>query len=116
MTFTKISALFLLLVMELHANEGALLFDGNCATCHLQTKTLSAPSALEIQTSYKSAHADKKDFIASMSAWVAEPNAKTSRMPEAIKKHGLMPELGYDLQTLQAISAYIFESDFSKKI
>jgi len=50
-----------------------------------------------------------------MSTWIAKPDAITSLMPEAVKKHGLMPELGYDTQALQDISAYIYENNFSKK-
>ena len=50
-----------------------------------------------------------------MSKWVFKPNAKTSIMLDAIKKHELMPELGYDLSTLREISSYIYDTDFTKK-
>ena len=114
--FTKISVFLSLVITGIYADEnGALLFGGNCATCHLQSRTLSAPSIFEIQTRYKSIFADKEAFVLWMSTWIAKPDAITSLMPEAVKKHGLMPELGYDTQALQDISAYIYENNFSKK-
>ena len=36
-------------------------------------------------------------------------------MSDAIRKYELMPELGYDLDTLEKISTYIYETDFTKK-
>jgi hypothetical protein len=36
-------------------------------------------------------------------------------MHDAIKKHGLMPDLGFDKETLRDISAYIYETDFTKR-
>jgi len=47
-----------------------------------------------------------------MSKWVKKPNGKTSLMDDAIKKHGLMPELAFDLSTLKEITEYIYDTDF----
>jgi mono/diheme cytochrome c family protein len=94
---------------------GALLFHGNCITCHAETKTLSAPSMTEVRENYLRAFAKKEEFVAYMSNWVHNPNKENSIMLEAVEKHGLMPELGYDKETLQTISAYIYETDFTKK-
>ena len=58
---------------------------------------------------------NKEDFVAYMSEWVKDPNAGTSLMDGAIKKYELMPQLGYDLSTLKDISAYIYDTDFTKK-
>ena len=33
-------------------------------------------------------------------------------MHDAIKKYELMPELGYDLDTLKSIAEYIYDTDF----
>ena len=35
-------------------------------------------------------------------------------MSGAIKKYELMPELGFDLDTLRQISEYIYNTDFTK--
>ncbi|MFA6193172.1 MAG: cytochrome C [Sulfurimonas sp.] len=107
---------FLILSFNANADEkGSLLFQGNCATCHFETKTVSAPSVVNFKQKYITAFAKKEDFVEYMSAWVHKPKEETSIMLEAVNKHGLMPELGFDLDTLRTISAYIYETDFSKK-
>lgn len=99
----------------LHASSaGELYFSGNCVTCHHPTKTISAPSVAEFKKRYKSAFADKKEFVNYMSKWVLKPTEKGSLMQDAIQKHGLMPELGFDEETLREIAAYLYDTDFTK--
>ena len=93
----------------------ALLFHGNCTTCHNETKTLSAPSVIEFKENYLRAFSIKKDFVEYMSQWVINPSEETSIMLDAIKKHELMPQLGFDISTLREISTYIYDTDFTKK-
>ena len=106
----------LLLVVNLQASEYAsLLFHGNCTTCHFETKTVSAPSVIEFKQRYLNAFAQKDEFVKYMSLWVQHPKKESSIMHDAIKKHKLMPELGFDLETLEIISEYIYETDFVQK-
>ncbi|MDT8338811.1 MAG: cytochrome C [Sulfurimonas sp.] len=95
-------------------NLGALLFSGNCITCHHPTKTISAPSAAEVKKRYKEAFEDKEEFVSYMATWVKKPTPEGSLMHDAIKKYGVMPELGFDEETLRVISKYIYENDFTK--
>ena len=97
------------------ANFDSLLFHGNCVTCHAEHTSISAPSITSIKENYLRAFPKKEDFVAYMSKWVEHPNADTSIMLEDIKKYELMPELGFDRSTLEIISAYIYETDFSKE-
>jgi len=110
-------AFFMMFISALSfANDaGSLLFNGNCLTCHNETKTLSAPSVLEFKDRYMKAFQTKEQFVSYMSKWVKNPQEKTSLMHDAIKKHGLMPDLGFDMQTLIDISSYIYETDFKKR-
>lgn len=109
--------LLLLLTIIFYSNTDAsykaLLFNGNCITCH-KTDNLnkSAPTIQEIQSNYKNAFPNKKDFVDYMSVWVVNPNAKTSLMNSAINKYGLMPELGYDKVTIEEIAEYIYDTEF----
>ena len=106
---------FILLALHVEANDmNSLLYNGNCITCHKDTKATSAPSMLEIQTRYKSAFAKKEDFISYMAKWVENPSKDGSLMSDAVKKYGLMPHLSFDEQTLIDISTHIYETDFSK--
>lgn len=105
----------LLFISNLTAdNFKSLLFSGNCVTCHLENESNSAPSVIEFKERYKSAFPNKKEFVDYMSTWVQYPKKETSLMDDAIKKYELMPELGFDLETLREISEYIYETDFKK--
>ena len=100
----------------LMADESAsLLFNGNCIACHKETKEESAPSVVEFKKRYKDAFKTKKEFVEYMSKWVANPDEKTSLMDDAIKKHGLMPQLGFDEDTLHEITSYIYDTNFTKR-
>ena len=112
----KTTFIFLLLTLQLQAtNYDALLFHGNCTTCHFENETVSAPSVVAFRAHYLSAFPQKKDFVDSMATWVEHPKEETSLMHDAIEKHGLMPEMAFDIETLRTISAYIYDTDFSKK-
>lgn len=98
------------------ANDiSSLLFHGNCVTCHHETKSISAPSATEIRTRYKDAFKNKEEFVLYMTGWVLNPSYDGSLMHDAIKKHGLMPELGFDEETLKTVCEYIYETDFKEE-
>ena len=108
--------IFFLFTLTLSAIDmRSLLFHGNCITCHAEHKTVSAPSITLIKEKYLQAFPQKKEFITFMSQWILTPNKETSIMLDSIQKHGLMPELGYDISTLEEISAYIYETDFTHK-
>ncbi len=94
---------------------GGLFFSGNCITCHHPTKTISAPSVVELKKRYMHAFKTKEEFVSYMATWVKKPTQDGSLMHDAIAKHGLMPELAYDEETLKSICEYIYETDFTKK-
>ena len=105
-----------MLISNLKAdNNSSLLFNGNCITCHKETKTISAPSVVEFKKRYMSAFGKKEEFVDYMSTWIQDPKQETSLMQDAIKKHGLMPHLGFDKETSRDISAYVYETDFNKR-
>jgi len=109
----KTTIILLLLSFNLQAtNYDALLFHGNCTTCHFETEAVSAPSVVEFRARYISAFPNKKEFVDYMAKWVHQPHEETSLMHDAIEKYGLMPELAFDLETLKSISNYIYETDF----
>ncbi len=106
---------FLALFLSIaHADDGELLFQGNCVTCHYPNKSISAPSIQKVRAIYKSAFQDKKDFIYYMSEWVLHPSYDTAMMSDAVTKYKLMPQLAYEKEVLEEIAAYIYENDFAK--
>ena len=96
-------------------NLGSLLFHGNCTTCHYETQAVSAPSVLELKNRYVTAFPNKEDFVAYMSKWVQHPTLEGSIMIDAVNEYNLMPELAFEKSALESISAYIYDTDFSKK-
>lgn len=106
---------FLLTLFIYAQDNGSLLFHGNCVTCHHETKTISAPSSSEFRQRYKDAFSSKEEFVSYMSKWVKKPSYEGSLMHDAIKKHGLMPDLAFDEDTLKIICTYIYETDFIKE-
>jgi len=93
---------------------GSLLFHGNCITCHFETETVSAPAIVDVQRHYKSAFAKKEDFVKYMSQYVIKPKKELSIMQQAIDKHGIMPELGYEMEVAREIAEYIYDTDFNR--
>lgn len=104
--------LFLFLQISFADKYSALLFNGNCITCHDEKKPLSAPSVKIIKKRYLEAFPQKQKFVSFMSKWVLKPKRETSIMHDMIEKYELMPELGYDIDTLEKISAYIYDTTF----
>lgn len=94
------------------ASLGETLFNGNCVTCHEIHTTNSAPSIKEVKVRYHKAFDSKEKFVTFMVEWITKPDAKTALMPEAIKKHGLMPLLGYDKESLTEIATFLYEHPF----
>jgi len=93
---------------------GALLFHGNCVTCHYELKEKSAPAMIEVRRRYLIAFPQKKEFVKYLSEWVHKPSKEGSIMQDAIKKHGLMPQLAYEKDVLKDIAEYIYKTDFTK--
>jgi mono/diheme cytochrome c family protein len=91
---------------------GETLFNGNCVTCHKIDTPNSAPTIGEIQMRYKKALPTQENFVGFMARWVQKPDAKTALMPEAISHYGLMPELGFDQETLEEIARYLYQTKF----
>lgn len=88
---------------------GETLFNGNCVTCHALSVPNSAPSTKEIQTAYKKAFDTKEKFVTFMVDWIRKPNSKTAIMQDAVKKYELMPNLGYDRDSLQEIASFLYD-------
>ncbi|WP_226966457.1 cytochrome C [Sulfurimonas sediminis] len=107
--------LFFLTTFLQASQNSALLFHGNCTTCHFETKSVSAPAMMEVRTRYLNAFPDKKDFVREMTEWVHKPNEERSIMQDAIDKYELMPNLAFEKDVLQDIAAYIYETDFTKQ-
>ena len=101
------------LSIELFASSyGETLFQGNCVSCHDTLQTISAPAMKEVQSVYKQRFTTKEAFKTFMVTWISKPSEKEALMPSAIKKHGLMPQLGYDKPSLESIAEFLYDAHF----
>ncbi len=91
------------------ADDGGLLFNGNCATCHHLQKASSAPTINEIRERYLQAFPNKHEFINYLSSFVLNPSAKKSLMHDKIEKYGLMPQLVFEKESVKSIASYIYD-------
>ena len=110
--FLTLLLLIQLLTTNIFASNASLLFYGNCTACHMDNAKISAPKFWEIKENYKRAYPIKRDFIKAMSVWVNDPEEESSIMHQAVKQYKLMPKLYYNLNVLEEIAAYIYETDF----
>ncbi len=116
---SKIKYLFIIFVFycfmhNLQASSSGysrLLLYGNCITCHHPTKSISAPSLKIIKQRYHDAFNNKDLFVSYMVQWVYKSTKKGSIMHDMIDKYELMPQLGYQKDTLEEIAEYIYENE-----
>ena len=96
-----------------NADERALLFYGNCVTCHHETESISAPSMEKVRRFYKNGFENRDDFIKYMSEFVIQPRVDNALMVEMVEKYQLMPLLGYEKDVVTDIVSYIYDTDFT---
>jgi len=107
-----IISLIVVIVGSIFADDGALLFNGNCVTCHHTKKSISAPSMKEVKERYSLAFSEKREFVKYMSLFVIKPDVNISIMRDKVQEYEIMPILGYEESVAREISSYIFETDF----
>lgn len=87
------------------------MFYGNCTACHIEKGKKVAPHFSEIKGYYLLDYPQKEDFIAKMTQWISNPNAKKAKLKDAVKKFHLMPNLSIEKEILKEITAYLFECE-----
>ena len=107
----RLILLIVFLLNFLSADDGKLLFYGNCIACHGELGKPSAPHLSEVKGYYIMKYPKKEDFVENLAKWVFKPNEESALLPDAIKKYKLMPYLSIDLDTLTQIATYIYEND-----
>ena len=91
------------------------IFSQTCRACHGASANAvdrAAPPIFAAKNHYSDL-TDKDAFVAALSAYIQSPSEATSRMPGAIKKFGLMPDLGLDAETADKLAEFVWQTDFN---
>lgn len=99
------------------SHPGKSLMEMNCNTCHSSTSAENsriAPPMIAIKKKYLEPGISKHDFILSIQNWVEHPSEDISKMPDAIKKYGIMAKINYPKESIEQIADYIFSNEIEK--
>jgi mono/diheme cytochrome c family protein/nitrate reductase cytochrome c-type subunit len=94
--------------------EGFAVLSQNCTTCHSPKEVNEnpvAPNLRELQNSYFAGGAPSEDFVDNMTAFLLRPSTETAKMKDAVKKYGIMPNLGMSEAQYRAVATYLAEAD-----
>lgn len=98
-------------------HPGAKVYQSACMSCHtLAAKEEGiAPPLFGVKDHVIKAYPERTAFIKRVVDWVKAPNANDVLMPGAVKKFGLMPaQTQLSDADLQAVAAFIYDTDFTK--
>ncbi|WP_179376317.1 c-type heme family protein [Winogradskyella wichelsiae] len=99
-------------VTSVTEHPGKKMMEANCYVCHNSTATEAdriGPPMIAIKKHYIDSETSKEDFVASMQAWIKNPNADDAKMYGAVKRFGVMPKQAFTEKTIEQISDYMYD-------
>lgn len=106
-----------LTLSDAQRQEGMRLLQQNCITCHSPkggAENRAAPPLFAVKRHYLDATSSKAEFVSSMRTFVKHPKEELSKMPGALKRFGLMPQLNFSEEQLTAVAQVIYETDMDE--
>lgn len=94
--------------------EGLSLMIQNCYSCHnpeTEEGKRIAPPMIAVKKHYLDGKPSKEEFIANIVAFMDNPTSEASKMPGAIKRFGVMPNLSLPKKNVALIADYLYEND-----
>lgn len=95
-------------------------FEQICMACHrVGDRThdqLMAPPMMGVQKHYREAYTNQTEFVYAVVSWLQNPDADKSRLPNAVKRFGLMPPMPLPEKQLHAIATYLYAGKMEKPI
>lgn len=84
----------------------------NCISCHAPNKIENnvAPSLATIKEYYLKENNNESQFVKMMTSFLLNPTIEQAKMPNAVKKYGLMPQMGMDKEQYNLIASYLFNT------
>jgi mono/diheme cytochrome c family protein len=97
--------------------EGLELMKTSCFSCHSPKEDFEnrlAPPMIAIKRHYITEGVSKKEFVKAVTAFVQKPTVEKSKMPNAVKRFGVMPAMAFSEEQLRKIAEYIYDADIEK--
>lgn len=97
--------------------DGFAIVQQNCISCHSPKKGMKnriAPPLFALKNHYLERGMQENEFVNTMVSFLEKPNIKNSKMPRAVEKFGLMPNLGMSKEQYKAVATYIFRAKLEK--
>lgn len=98
-------------------SEGFQLLQNKCLSCHSSSPNESqqiAPPMYAIKKHYIDKNTDKQKFVDDIYKFVTNPSLSESKMPKAIERFGLMPNLHFNKEEVKIIADAIYTTPFDK--
>ena len=98
-------------------NKGEQLMKQQCYVCHNPATSMGnrvAPPMVAIRMHYLSDEMSRDEFVNTILAYVKNPTEEKSRMPGAVRKFGLMPQMVFKDEDVVQIANYLFEYEPAK--
>jgi mono/diheme cytochrome c family protein len=83
-----------------------------CISCHNPTSGKDqriGPPFIAVRDAYLAVHPDKEGFVDAIAKFSAYPSKDHALMPAEVERFGLMPPMGYSMEKVRAIAAYLYE-------
>lgn len=103
-----------ILLSETQLAEGAKLLKQSCVTCHSahgSMKNRAAPPLVAVKRHYLEDNPTRAQFIADIREFVKHPEEHKSKMPGALKRFGLMPQMSFSDEQLNAVAAVLYDTE-----
>jgi len=97
--------------------EGLVLMEQNCYTCHSPTASESnrlAPPMIAVKKHYFTEKMSEEEFVNDLVGFVLNPTDEKSKMPGAKRKFNLMPKVAYSKEDVEKIAKYIYRNNIEQ--
>jgi len=96
---------------------GFQTLQNSCATCHSMNGAddgIAGPTWAAIRKAYVKKGLSRTTFAKDLSKFMAQPNEQTSKMPDAVKRYGMMITMYMTDEQLDAIAEYVYHTELDK--
>ncbi|MEZ5470964.1 MAG: DUF3365 domain-containing protein [Marinicella sp.] len=99
---------------ENRLEKGQAAFQSLCSSCHSEpgNQPRLAPPVFAIKSHYISDDTDEAAFTQAITDFVLNPQQENAKMLGAVKKFGVMPQMGFAEEQIKQIASYFYHGNF----